>query len=475
MLNLLYLRSTLLLIILPLTLIAQRSAQEVISIFAGTQVLKNAQIAVDVRDLNSGRSLASFRPEMAMIPASTQKLITTAVAMDVLGEDFRFKTRLVRSGDDLYIVGGGDPSLGSPLMEDGAGLDEVIDDWVSAVKTAGITEISGAVIGDGSRYASDGAASSWPWADMGNYYGAGAYGLNINENSYYLSLSQRQREGDRPPVIGTEPAVPELKFTNELTSGPRGSGDQAYIFASPFSYQAAIRGSIPVGTGRFRIRGSLPDPALFAAELLTDRLRAAGIVVVHSATTTYEMGKSPGTDAELLHVRSSPPLAELVDRTNLTSNNLFAETLLRELNHASGNRATSETEVIVDWLSGNGLDVTGLRLEDGSGLSPRNFFPPSLLTALLVNRAAQERWRQSIPLAGRTGSMKQVLKGTVAEGRVWGKSGTVSAVRAYAGYIDRSDGRRLAFSIAVNNHTVPGSELNRLIYQLMLDLCTAGL
>ena len=465
------------------SLFAQATLQDVVDRFAGTQVLSNSLRAVDVRDVETGRQLAEYQSGVATIPASTQKLLTTAVAMDVLGADYRFVTRLVASGKvtdgtlngDLYIVGGGDPTLGSSAMEGVAGLEAVVDRWVAAVRERGIRRITGAVVGDGGQFGTDGAGRSWPWADMGNYYGAGAYGLNLHENSYTLTFTQRQQEGSTPPISGTDPYVPGLSFTNELRSGPRGSGDQAYIFGAPFSYDYFVRGSIPVGTGRFSIRGSIPDPALFAAQRLTAALREAGVEVVQAPATHRTVGSLPAGGGEQLDEQRSPPLAAMVDRTNLTSNNLYAEALLRALNRAAGERETGSTEVITNWLERRGIDTKAVRLEDGSGLSPRNYFPSAVMTAFLVNRAGERRWRESIPLAGRTGSLRNVLKGTAAEGRVWGKSGTVSGVRAYAGYVDRADGRRLAYHIAVNNHTVSGRELNRLIYGLMGELATAGL
>ncbi len=462
---------------------AQRSLQQLIDDFAGAQVLRNALVAVDVRDADTGNRLGSRNAEVACIPASTQKLITTAAALDVLGADYRFRTRLIAGGrveggvlhGNLYLVGGGDPTLGSPFMEGVPRLQEVMQRLVDGVKRSGITRITGAVVGDGSYYGTDGAGSGWTWADLGNYYGAGTYGLNLNENAYTLSLTQRPGLGSTPPVSGTDPVIPGLTFTNELKSGPRGSGDQAYIYGAPFNYQQFIRGSIPVGTGSFRIRGSVPDPPLLAAQLLDRLLEESGIAVVQPAVSHLTVGSGDYTNAAVIEEVRSPPLAEIVDRTNLTSNNFFAETLLREMNKARGAAELSSTDVLTEWLEARGLDTEGVQLRDGSGLSPRNFFPPALMTAFLSDQAARSRWRESIPLAGRTGSLRNVLKGTVAEGRVWGKSGTVNAVRAYAGYVNRPDGRKLVYSIAVNNHIARGSELNRLIYGLMRDLCTAGL
>ncbi len=477
------LRLLLLLLAVSTAAPAQRTVQQLIDAFAGAQVLRNALVTVDVRDVETGVRLGSYQGDIASIPASTQKLITTAAALDILGGDYRFRTRLIAGGQveggvlrgNLYIVGGGDPTLGSARMERTPRLEAVLQDWVERVKEQGIVRITGAVVGDGSYYGTDGAASGWSWADLGNYYGAGTYGLNLNENSYTLSLTQRPGVGSTPPVSSTDPVIPGLTFTNELKSGPRGSGDQAYIYGAPFNYQQFIRGSIPVGTGTFRIRGSIPDPPLLAAQLLNQLLEASGIEVVQPAVSHLTVGRGDYAAASVIDERFSPPLIEIVDRTNLTSNNFFAETLLREMNKARGEAELASTEVVADWLEARGLDTEGMQLRDGSGLSPRNFFSASLMTAFLRDQAGQSRWLESIPLAGRTGSLRSALKGTVAEGRVYGKSGTINAVRAYAGYVHRPDGRKFAYSIAVNNHTARGSDLNRLIYGLMRDLCTAGL
>ena len=472
----------LLLLLTTATLTAQRSIDQVVRDFAGAQVLGHTLTAVDVRDVSTGRQLASHNAEVSCIPASTQKLITTAAAMDLLSADYRFATRLIASGPvengvlqgDLIILGGGDPTLGSESMDGSRPLDAVVRQWVAAVRDHGITRVTGAVVGDGSRYGSDGTGRGWAWADLGNYYGAGAYGLNVNENAYELTFTQRPREGSIPPVLSTDPPIPGLTFTNELTSGPRGSGDQAYIFGAPFNFQHFIRGSIPAGTGSFQIRGSIPDPALLAAQQLNEALEGGGVAVTGLPTTRATLPKVG--EGQVLDEQFSPYLSEIVDRTNMRSVNLYAEALLREINYVAGDREeTASTEVITDWLERQGLDTDGVNLRDGSGLDDRNFFPPAFMTAFLVSQAGAERWVESIPVAGRSGSLRNVLRGTVAEGRVSGKSGTVNAVRCYAGYVDRPDGRRLAYSIAVNNHTLRSSQVSGLIYELMRDLCTARL
>ena len=462
----------------------QATLDRVVSDFAAASAFRHATVGVSVRSIGSGRELADRNAELSLIPASTQKLLTTAAAMDILGADYRFRTRLVAGGDinagtlsgDLYIIGGGDPTLGSSYMEGVPDLEAVLDGWVAAVRKRGIRRITGAIVGDGSYYGTAGTGRGWPWADLGNYYGAGVHGLNLNENAYELIFSQRPAEGSTPPVSGTEPEIPELAFINELRSGPSGSGDNAYIFGAPYNYTHYIRGTIPRGSGRFRIRGAVPDPPLLAAQLLRKKLVAAGISVDEPATSDRLFAGRLREGEQLLETKS-PTLAEIAERTNMRSVNLYAEALLREVNKSAGTplHELGSTDAIVDWLDSRNLPTESVRLRDGSGLDPRNFFSPSFMTAFLVDRAGEDDWLETIPVAGRSGSLRNTLRGTAAEGRVRAKSGTVNAVRAYAGYVDRPDGERLAFSVVVNNYSSSSRGVSQLLYAFMRDLVTAKL
>lgn len=473
-----------LLLLLSTGAFAQPSITEAVEQFARDPALRGASVSVDVLSVKTGKRIASVNPDLACIPASTQKLLTTAAALDLLGEDYRFTTQLLITGNieagvlrgDVYLIGGGDPSLGSPYLPEVPALTEMLKRWQKAIAAAGIRRIDGRIIADASYYGTDGLAAGWPWSDIGNYYGAGAYGLNVHENFYFLDFLQRPKEGSRPLLQGARPQVPGLVLKNELRSGPRGSGDQAYVYGAPFNYAYFVRGTIPVGTRRFTIKGALPDPPLFAAQSLCRHLEAAGIPVSLAAESDRSLGAGRFQPGTVLDTYASPPLAQLVDRTNLRSLNLYAEVLLREINKARGAEtfALSSTDVLLEWLTARGLQTETINLEDGSGLATRNFFPASFMTTFLRNQAAATRWRESIPVAGRSGSMKGFLKGTAAAGRLAAKSGSLNGARAYAGYATRADGEELAFAIMVNNYTMSGRSLRNKMMALMQSLCTAA-
>ncbi|WP_020567099.1 D-alanyl-D-alanine carboxypeptidase/D-alanyl-D-alanine endopeptidase [Neolewinella persica] len=461
---------------------AQASIQDHIRDFARDPELAGAQMSISVVEVASGRLVGAHQGQTACIPASIQKLLTTAVAMDVLGPDHHFRTQLIITGEvtkqgvlegDVYIVGGGDPSLGSPYLDGVPGLEATLDRWRERLHAAGIKRINGRIIGDGSYFGSDGPAAGWPWSDIGNYYGVGAFGLNLHENFYFLDFLQRGREGAIPPVQRTRPEVPNLKLTNELRSGPKGSGDQAYIYGAPFGYDNYVRGTIPVGSGRFTIKGALPDPPLFAAQALCRHLEAGGISVAQPAASDRELGSGRTVPGRVVDTYESPALSVLVDRTNLRSLNLYAEALLREINKSRGSErhALTETAGVTDWLKTAGLPTSSVSLEDGSGLATRNFFSADFMTSFLRHQASAERWRESIPLAGRTGSMRGFLKGTAAEGKLWAKSGSLGAARSYAGYATQPDGTELAFTIMVNNFTIESQDLRKKMHALMLQFC----
>lgn len=456
--------------------------QQGIDAFVSDSRLVGASIGIDVLNLETGESVGSYRSNISLIPASTQKLITTAASLDLLGPDALFETELLGKGTiregvlhgDIYIIGGGDPTLASPTMPDGLEKSELLQQWVKSIKAAGIREINGMILGDDSYFGSTGVAMDWPWADLGNYYGAGSYGLNWHDNLYYLDLAQRQQLGARPLIQRTRPEITDLVINNELRTAERGSGDNAYIYGAPFNYHNYLRGTIPAGTGRFTVKGSIPDPARQAATELHLALEAAGIKITLPPSSVRNFSGRTTGNKIFFHKHQSPDIEAIAKRTNFKSVNLYAETLLRAINKSKGleEHELAETGLVTDYLQNQlNLDISTVQLLDGSGLSPRNYFPAAFMTAFLKAKSDDEVFRSTIPVAGRSGSMRRRLKGTVAEGRLYSKSGSLNGARAFAGYAFPSDGRKLAFCIMVNNYTVSSAELSRLLYKFQLLLC----
>jgi D-alanyl-D-alanine carboxypeptidase/D-alanyl-D-alanine-endopeptidase (penicillin-binding protein 4) len=468
-------------------LVAQTALQARINQWVADEYFTHASVGIAVADATTGELLAAYGSEKSLIPASNLKLLTTASALKILGQDYRFETQLAYDGyidaqgvlsGNLYLIGSGDPTLGSPEMEGTPGLEAIFERFRMAVQQAGIRQVTGRVITDERAFSSAASGSHWQWLDMGNYYGCGAFGLNLHDNLYYLRFQQVGQLDAIPPVVATQPYVPGLQFVNEIKSAARGSGDNAYIYGAPYTYQRHLRGTIPVGSGVFTIKGAIPDPPLFAAQQLRNALEEVGILCLRPPATMRSLGAdAPALGSpKPLYTHQSPPLRKIVDHTNMESVNLYAEALLRAIGRKVKGEGSAEAGLaaIYDYWEGRGLDLAGVQLYDGSGMAPRNVVPPAffcdLLSAMYQDQNVRQAFWESLPLAGRSGSLKNSLKGTLAEGKLRAKSGSLERVRAYSGYVTNREGKVLAFSVLLNNYEGDGGDARRELLEIMARL-----
>ena len=437
--------------------------------------LAHATLGIAVVDANTGQLVKSLNASKSLVPASLMKVPTTATALSVLGEDYRFTTQLCYSGriidgtleGDLHIVGGGDPTLGGGRPEGALDLDELLARWVAAVRQAGIRAVSGRVIGNESLDPGAEPSPYWQWNDIGNYYGAGPGALVINENKFALRLQRTANVGGKPKIIGYEPNPGELRWTNKLTSGSPGSGDQSYIFGAPGTYDRVIRGTIPAGKGTYKVKGSLPQPALHAAQWLTEALEQGGIAVGGEAGATSSLLPS---SAAVIDTYRSPRLADIAKLTNFRSVNLFAEALYAALGR-EWNTTDAPSEIgerLVDYWSSIGIATDGWEQVDGSGLSMRNMITPAQLAEVI--RRSPAGFRQNLPRVGKEGTVRGLNRGVAGADRVRAKSGTLKRARGFCGYATTSAGRELAFAIVVNNYTGSGRQLRRKMGRWMMGL-----
>ncbi|MFK8054484.1 MAG: D-alanyl-D-alanine carboxypeptidase/D-alanyl-D-alanine-endopeptidase [Saprospiraceae bacterium] len=422
--------------------------------------LKRASVGIAVIDVESGRLLKSVNPSASVIPASLMKVATTATALEVLGEQHRFTTELCYSGaitngvltGDLFIIGGGDPSLGGGRPHGALDLKALLARWANAVQSAGITSIQGNIVGEESLAPGAEPSPYWQWNDIGNYYGAGAGALIINENKYNLRLQRTANVGGKPKIISYDPDPGQLRWTNLLTSGASNSGDQSYIFGAPGTMDRVIRGSIPAGKGTFKVKGSLPNPAIHAADWLAEVLEGRGVDISGDAiAASRPEARSTSTS---LDIYESPTLKELVKQTNFRSLNLFAEAFFNALGRHWG-ISDDPAEIgdrIVEYWKGKGLDTEGWEQLDGSGLTMRNMITPLQMTQLL-QLSANSSIPESLPRVGKEGTVRGVLRNQEAAARIRAKSGTLARSKGFCGFAETSDGRQVAFTVVANNFT----------------------
>lgn len=461
---------------------AQNLLQTAIHAWVADKDLTQAGVSIAVIDAGNRQLVASWDPNGLLAPASSIKVLTTATALIVLGEDFRFATELQYDGHidskgvlrgNLYIKGYGDPVLGSDQMPEAGGLDALMQAFLKAVQQAGIRRIEGSVVGDASWFEGSPAPENWPEEDAGNYYGAGAWALNIHENFYYLPFKQNPRQGGKPTLQDPYPPVPGLAFANEVTSGGKGSGDNAYIYGGPYDYSCPVKGTIPLGSGTFTIKGAVPDPPLLAAQLLSNTLLVAGVEVAGKPSTLKKTGEGART---VIHTHQSPPLSAIVERANLESVNLYCEALLLAMGKKKQGQGTRSAgiRVIRDTWRDRGLALDAMALADGSGLSAENRVSSYQLAQVIRKiHADPQLWpvfAPSLPIAGKSGTLSDLLKGTEAEGRIRAKSGSMKSVRSYTGIVQTNSGRSLAFCMIANNFSCSGYAMRKKMEQLMLRM-----
>ncbi len=445
-------------------------------------LLRHGEWSVFVMDVESGRILLDINGDKSLAPASNLKLITTAAALKILGEEHQFETKLGHTGEitegilagDLVIVGGGDPTLGSSQVRHNADVEGILTNWAAAIQKAGIARIEGNIIADESYFDPIGISDGWLWIDIGNYYGAGVSALNFNDNLYHLFFKPGRNVGDFAEVLYTKPQISEISFLNYMKTGPVGSGDNGYIYGAKGGTTRTLLGTIPAGVAEFSIKGSLPDPALLCARALRQTLQNSGISISGDIRVTHESQILSG----VIERTFSSMLKEIVYWLNKLSINLYADALLKQLGksqHGEGSYAKG-ARAIKDLFQELEIPTAGMHLYDGSGLSPLDAITTRQMTLLLRSTARDASFRSfydSFPIAGvndDSGHMRHIGRGTAAEGNLRAKTGFISRVRAHSGYVNTKSGRLLCFSIIANDHIGSSRQIDRLHERIMVKL-----
>ena len=442
--------------------------------FINNPIMENANISLLVKDLGTNKTLYQFRSNNSTIPASIMKLVTTATALELLGPKFCFETKLEIDGrinaegvlnGNLYIHGGGDPTLGSEKM----GNLNFLTKWVETVKKAGIKKITGQIVADATLYDDQGVNPKWTWEDVGNYYAAGAYGISYMDNTYQLVL-RSGIEGSTPEILRVIPDIPALTFENHLTSTTI-AFDSAYFYGAPHSYLRSIHGEIPANRMEYIIKGSIPNPGLLLAEHFQNQLIQNGISIYQLPTDIV----TKSTERRVILVQQSPPLSEIIKETNIHSNNGFAEQIFRylALKKSTVASSTDAVQVVRAFWKSKGLPINQLFNYDGCGLSPMDAVSAQFLVDLLIYMQTispnKEVFINSLPVSGKSGTLTNFLDKTPLQGKVHAKSGTISGVKSYAGYIENNN-KTYVFSILVNHADGTSKAVTRRIEEFLLQL-----
>ena len=362
---------------------------------------------------SDGDTLVNVNGGTRMLPASNMKLVTTAAALHSLGPEYRFVTRLACRGEiadstlvgDLFIVGGGDPSLCDRYSQTGDSL-ATFAAWRDILLKNGINSIQGGVVADSRHFDGDDILGEWSIEDICTDYSAGAAGLSIADNI------------------------------------PRCADDAPLHCASEFTFYLRQNG-IPVS-----------------------RTESAGTFI-------------PVDSMKVLGETVSADLATLAGVTNHESENVYAEALFRQMGKTFAGSASYEASrnAMCAFLDSMGIDIAGIRIADSSGLSRKNLLTPRFIADLLMTMSRDGNfgvYLGSLPSPG-VGTMKSRLDGQPSSlrSRIFMKSGTMTGVRCFSGYILPSvadSGKMIAFSIMFNNFVVPSSALAPVIDEMIVRL-----
>lgn len=456
-------------------------AQNPVDKFVSNALLKNANISIQVKDLKTGKEIHSYRANNATIPASTMKVVTTATALEIFGPDFRYETLLAYDGKidtagvlngNLYIIGSGDPTLGSAKMGD----PHFLSKWAEAVKKAGISKINGSIVPDESKFDNEGPNPKWTWDDIGNYYAPGIYALAYLDNTLRVTFKSGAI-GTKPEIINLNPSLEGLTIENNLLSSSI-SFDSAYFYGSPKSMQRSVRGEIPANKPVFAVLAELPDPGLALAQALHKILSDQKIEISSPPVTFSSRGFTFPSNTAIrvpLYTHYSVPLSQIIKEINEKSNNLYAEQVFKSLSLTRDAVATNKRsiEIIRNFWKAKGLDVNQLFQLDGSGLSPANSVSAGFLTDIMEYMYKKSKHKDtffnSLAIAGKAGSIVGFLKNTPLNGKVFAKSGTISRVRSYTGYIIQ-DGREWVFCVMVNNSNGNSRQTLNRIENFLVDI-----
>lgn len=465
--------------------------------------LNRGQIGIKIVSLGTGKIWFEQNSEKYFMPASNMKNFTVATALEKLTPDFRFVTSVYaaampdssgRIAGDLRVYGRGDisistafadafpntlvqtpmptPSASPTAAEQPSDQDAVyykgIDRLIDRIAAAGVKRIEGSIIGDDSYFKGYPIPEGWEWDDLQSYFGAGISALSINDNAVDLLVI--------PGTVGSackvklSPYNTVYRIKNTCVTTAAGSPRTLGVHKVLGQDLLEITGTLPAGNAGFKNSVAVSRPAELFAALLKQRLQQRGITVVGGYRTSVPMSNTAPPEAVEIAKLESAPLTVIAAKTMKPSQNMYTETLLWTIGEQTrkvilipagspqpDSSALGRTEV-KNFLRSIGVADDGIIQYDGSGLSRHNLITPSAVVQLYTYMAKQSKfaqaWRDSLTIGGVDGTLANRFKGTLAQGNIRGKTGTIDQVSALSGYITTAGGEQLVVSFVVNGVAV---------------------
>jgi serine-type D-Ala-D-Ala carboxypeptidase/endopeptidase (penicillin-binding protein 4) len=444
----------------PLNRTEPRSAEQLRADLADmlTRRVRSGEWGVMVTSLSRGDTLFAANVGVPLLPASTMKLVTAALALDRLGPDHRLSTDVLHDGridsdgtlrGNLYLRGDGDPTLSRRYH--GGDYSSPMAKLVDIVQRAGVSRIDGSVIGDASAFDEEAYPAGWLDRYRGAGYAARVSPLSLNDNIVWVTVAPASRSG-QPARVWLEPATTTIRLQGSVNT-VAGRGTAVRANNSLDGYSINVRGSIGANSAVRRFGLVVEHPSMFTTGAFHAALLARGITI----SGEIGLGTTP-RNATQIGSLSSPPVEQIIAPMNRESINLFAELLFK--NAARGPQrerqgtARAAEEVLRDFFARRvGSEVDGLVAADGSGLSTLDRLTSRQMIQLL-HYAHHASWgptfHASLPVAGLSELMRLRMRQSPAEGNLHAKTGTTDTVIGLAGYVTAENGEVLAFSFIYN-------------------------
>lgn len=430
---------------------------------------KHAIVSMYVVESKTGNVVFDKNAQIGLAPASCQKVITSVSAFELLGKDFRYKTYIGKdyAKDDrydagcLFIIGNGDPTFGSWRWKHTTD-SAVFKNILTVLQDKSLFSFGDNLVVQDYLYGATPLPEGWIWQDIGNYYGAACFGFNWHENQYDMLL-QPATKGNQARLLRTKPELPDAYIQNNITVAAAGTGDNGYIYSSPYSYNIFTKGTIPEQKAPFTISGSMPNPAAVFKKELFAYLFKNKITFKENALSSNEaiLKNIPLHNAtHLLDSILSPSLDSMNYWFLKKSVNLYGEAFLKSLvAQKLGFGIREETyekaiNIVKNLWQQKGIEPSALNIIDGSGLSPANRVTTNALVTVM-QYAKKQNWYNSFYNA--LPEMNGIKM----------KDGYISGVRSYTGYVKSKTGTEYTFSFIVNNFSGSAGSVREKMWKVL--------
>ena len=403
-----------------------------------------------------GNFIYEYQGNKGLSTASTQKIFTAAAALETLGKNYQYTTTTSYSGTissgnlsgNLYLKSNGDPTLGSWRYENYK-PEDFKKKFLDALKDKNITKISGDLIVDDSYFDFQSTPGGWPWNDMGNYYGAGVFGVNWRENQFDMNMNGKEMKGFNVDL-------PNVKWVNKVKTA--GSSDQSLVYTAPYSNVALINGTLPAKS--VTVSGAIPNPPLTLGNEIKIWLKESGIQFKGNVTTTSMLEingekilSAPQNNVILEY--KSPTLDKIVYWFLRKSINFYGETLIKTLGKEKKNEGSFDAGIsyLKEFWKSKGINSAMINFADGSGLSPQNYVSARAEVQSLLYSKKQDWFNEFVdgfPIQGNGMKMK---------------SGTMKDTKSFAGYHTSKEGKKYVFAIIINNYQ--SSNVSDALYKVL--------